>query len=339
VTTPWLSVVMPTHNGERWIAGALASVAEAADSGIECILIDSSATPGTVGIARGFADRINIRIYQRHDLLPWTAKTNFGVEVAQAPHVCMLHQDDWWFPGRAETARRWTAAHPREAVLVNPSRLIDARGRRLGTWRCPLPAGGSIPREDLLERLLVQNFLSAPGIVFPRDAYLRVGGMDTALWYTADWDLYLKLAAVCTFFHCPEALTGFRIHGDSQTVSGSRDLVDFTGQLRVVLDRHAERLQPARRARILPAAEASIAVNVALAAAVHADYRALPNAAARLARLGPAGLRLYLRDSRLVDRLLPRIKAQLTGRFARAPAAGSAMALPCGVPVPAAARN
>lgn len=334
--TPWLSVVIPTHDGAPWIARALTSVAASGDPRIECILIDSSSTPETVQIAQSFATQLTLRIRRRPDLLPWTAKTNNAVEIARAPLACMLHQDDCWFPGRIAAIRQWAAAHPDGSVFVNPSRMIDAQDRVLGIWHCPLPPG-PVGRDTFFERLLVQNFLSAPAMVFPRSAFLQVGGMDTALWYTADWDLYLKLTAVCDVFHCPQAVTGFRIHGGSLTVSGSRDLAAFTAQLRTVLDRHAPRLQSPRHARVLRAAEASIAVNVALAAAVHGEYRALPGAASQLLRLGPAGLRLYLRDSRLIDRLLPRIRAQLTGRFARSSADRPNRTAAC--PIPATARN
>lgn len=335
---PWLSVVMPTHNGAQWIARALASVADAGDPGIECILIDSSHSPETVQIAERFAERLTLSIHRRSDMLPWTAKTNFGVEIARASLVCMLHQDDCWFPGRVAAIREWAAQRPDESIFINPSRLIDAGDRFLGVWHCPLPAG-PVGRDMFFERLLVQNFLSAPAMVFPRSTFLRASGMDVSLWYTADWDLYLKLATKCDVFHCRKALTGFRIHGSSLTVCGSRDLAAFTGQLRIVLDRHTPQLQSPRRAGVLRAAEASVAVNVALAAAAHGHYRALPKAAGQLARLGPGGLRLYLRDSRLIERLAPRLKARLTHHFPRAPATQQDTASPRAASTPAAARG
>ena len=106
---------------------------------------------------------------------------------------------------------------------------------------------------------------------------------------------------------------GFRIHGDSLTMTGSRDPADFESQMRIVLDRHIGRLTPARSAAIVRAARASIKVNVALAAASDGGWRALGTAASQLFLLGPLGLHRYLRDSRLFERVVPRLRAKFSG--------------------------
>ena len=62
---------------------------------------------------------------------------------------------------------------------LDPAYLIDGQGKRLGIWRCPLPAGeAAVPRELLLERLLVQDFIAMPATAIRRDAFLHVGALD-----------------------------------------------------------------------------------------------------------------------------------------------------------------
>ncbi len=75
---------------------------------------------------------------------------------------------------------------------IAPTQIVNNEGRLRGLWRCPLPQG-RVPEPLLATRLLIQNFISVPAYVFRRDAYQAVGGMDPALWYTADWDLWVKL--------------------------------------------------------------------------------------------------------------------------------------------------
>ena len=38
----WLSVIVPSHNGERWLSTALQSIADQKERGIEVIVINSS---------------------------------------------------------------------------------------------------------------------------------------------------------------------------------------------------------------------------------------------------------------------------------------------------------
>jgi hypothetical protein len=178
-----------------------------------------------------------------------------------------------------------------------------------------LPSGRILPAEFLLERLLVQNFVSVPAPVFRRDAWLSCGGMDDALWYTPDWDVWLKLAGEGAVIYHDEITTAFRVHGSSLTVSGSRDAAQFRSQMEVVLDRHLGRVASDKRQAVRQAASASINVNVSLAAASAGSVTEIARAAANVLSLGPAGIRRYLRDSRLFERVLPRLRCKLTGAF------------------------
>jgi glycosyltransferase involved in cell wall biosynthesis len=314
---PWLSVIVPSHNGERWLATALHSVADQSERGIEVILVDSSDQDTSLQIAAGFSEKLQLRAYCRADLRSWTEKTNFGVSAARAAHICMLHQDDLWLPRRSGEVKKWLVAHPCSVMQMHPVYVVDETGKRRGMWRCPLPAGGApVPERELLERLLVQNFIAIPSPVIRRDAFIRVGGLDDQLWYTADWDLYLKLSAIGDIHYHPDPLACFRVHRGSMTVTGSRSIGDFRQQMETVLDRHAVRLgrQAGKAAEAaLHAARLSIAVNTALAAANLGRPAGLFKVMVALLGLGPGGLWRYFRDSRIVERVYPRLLARLAG--------------------------
>jgi GT2 family glycosyltransferase len=316
VERPWLSVIVPSHNGERWLGAALQSLVEQKVPGIEVILIDASITDESLRIAESFSDRLDIQAERRPDLLPWMEKTNYGVELATGRWICMLHQDDLWLPNRSGQLREWIF-HQADAVMhLHPCYIIDEAGRRLGLWRCPLADNGSaLPDQLLLERLLVQNFVAIPAPAIRRDAFIRVGGLDHQLWYTADWDLYLKIAAVGNVYYHSTPLACFRVHKGSLTVRGSKDKVDFRRQHQIVVDRHAEKLAPASRKKMLPVASASIEINVALASAIGGELPQIFKAMAAMLTLGPRGLRQYFRCSRILDRALPRLRALVAGRF------------------------
>ncbi|CAN0621874.1 Glycosyltransferase [Burkholderia multivorans] len=314
---PVLSVVMPVHHGERFIGHALSSIADqlppAARHSVEVLILDMADDTPSVDIARTFSGRMRLRVMTRPDLRMWHEKTNVGVAQASADHVCWLHQDDFWLPGRFDAVRQWIAQAPKAALHIAPSLFVDAEGASLGPWCCPLDASGVVPRDIFLRRLLVQNFIAAPAPVFRKDAWLRCGGLDEALWYTADWDIWLKLAAQGeTHFH-EDALTAFRVHGASLTVSGSRDADDFARQMKIVLERHIALLDEAARKEIAPLAEASIAVNTALARAGAGDMSRLPRSLRAMILLGPSGLTAFLRDSRLMERVSARVRAKFRG--------------------------
>ncbi len=310
--TPWLSVVMPIHNGEPWLAATLDSVAAQDCRGIEFIMIDSGEGAGCRDIAAAYADRLAIRYERRPDIKPWTAKTNLAVLEAKAPWIAMLHQDDLWLAGRVETVRNAIDAYPEAAMIVAPSHFIGPDGRKVGTWALPFRRGlqpGSAVGRDLL----VQEVIALPAPVIRREAWLATGGIDEALWYTGDWDLYLKLSALGSVAVLPRPTTGFRLHRTSLTMTGSRDVADFRNQMASVLDRHWTTFSGSGDHALRRCAQASIAVNCALAQVAAGDGKAWLALARTIARLGPIGLWRYLRLSRIVDRALPRLRLRLSG--------------------------
>lgn len=306
---------MPVHAGAQWIEATLQSIAAEPTQDLEIIVIDSSPDDATAAIVERYTDPLPLQLVRQPDVKPWQTKTNMGVGLASADYVCILHQDDLWLPGRVASARRWIETAPESVLHLAPSRLIDEHGRTVGRWTCPLPPEQELELQFLLERLLVQNFVSVPAPVFRRSAWLDCGGMDEQLWYTPDWDMWVKLASAGPVIYHDEMTTSFRLHGSSLTVSGSRDAADFRAQMEMVLDRHLERIPVSRRKRIERLARASIDVNVSLAAASTGSAAALASAAGNLLSLGPIGMRRYLRDSRLGERALSRLRARLTGAF------------------------
>jgi glycosyltransferase involved in cell wall biosynthesis len=312
---PFLSVILPVHDGAGWIDATLASVAAEWMDGIEVIVIDSSPTEATAKVVTRYVDRLALNLLRRRPMTPWQVKTNLGVELACSDHVCILHQDDLWLNGRVRSVQNWIAQAPEAVLHLAPSRLIDRLGRTVGRWTCPLSPNQELKTQSLIESLLVQNFVSMPAPVLRRSSWLQCGGMDESLWYTADWDIWLKLAKIGAVIYHDEITTAFRLHGNSLTVTGSRDRTQFRAQMEAVLRRHLRDIRPPNRREIERLARTSIDINVSLAGASAGSVTALASAVVDLLSLGPTGARRYLRDSRLGERVASRLRARLAGAF------------------------
>jgi hypothetical protein len=301
---------MPTYNGAAMLADALESVAREEDPAVEVIAVDDGSTDGTMDVLAAYADRLSMTVVRRR-VGNWAANTNYGLELANAPWACILHQDDVWRLGRLRAIRQQLTATSDVSLLLHDCRFIDAAGRDLGPWTCPLSSGRPIAPTVTIERLLVQNFVGMPAGVFSRAAALDAGGLDPSLWYTADWDFWLKLAATGPTVYLPRALGGFRVHDQSQTALRTRSLDDLRAQLDETTRRHMVRWEArtdAVRRSVMRANRAAVELNVALAAKYHgqaADWRALAGA---LAALGPTDWRRLVRDSRIWQRATARLR-------------------------------
>lgn len=312
---PWLSVLIPTFNGAAYVADALASIAHECDSGIQCIVVDGGSQDETVAIVNSFADRLDLTVLERTESRNWVSKTNLALAQATAPHACLLCHDDLWLAGRTVAMRGLMSQAPDAALYVHAVRFIDSNGRALGHWTCPWPAAPpAISSEQALAALIVQNFIASPAPVFRTDLARAVGGLDETLWYTADWDLWLKLATHGRVAYCERALAAYRIHANSETMLRSGDGADFLRQMDLVVDRHLARVRnEGLRQRVCRVARFSNRVNTALAQKVHGGDVDWSSLAMDALRLGPDGWVRYLRDSRIY----PRVAARLRGRMFR----------------------
>ena len=305
---PWLSVIIPTYNGSKYLATALNSIVVQQDKSIECIVIDDGSTDDTIAIAQSYAARLNIKLITKARAGNWVVNTNHALTEATGKYACFLHQDDLWLEGRLNQIRKAIAAYPQASLYLHDSMFVDERGKPLGLWRCPLAnKRGIVTTEKAIDKLLVQNFIAIPAPVFKRSAALEIGGLNEELWYTADWDFWLKLAALGDTCYIPQALAAFRVHADSQTIRRSSSVAEFRQQMRTVVDKHLTN----RANRIGKVAFFSTEVNTTLAAIVHGESPNLLKLALDFLLLSPTGWWRYWQDSRIQERISARLKAKL----------------------------
>lgn len=259
---PLLSVVMPVYNGERFIAAALESV-RGQHEGIELVIVDDGSSDRTLDIVRDFAKVLPIRLLTPRRIGNWVAVSNIGLREATGDWACFLHQDDLWLPGRIERLRGEMES-AEDALVLHNAIFVGPDGRELGPWTCPLPEG-DVPQERFIERLLIQNFIAIPSPVFRRNAAIGSGGLDEGLWFSADWDLWLRLGALGPVRFIAETLSAFRVHPASQTAARKVLPEEWETQLTTVLARHLQNLAVTGnlRAKVERAGMASIAVNSA----------------------------------------------------------------------------
>lgn len=318
---PWLSVIVPTYNGAAYLGQALASIEAQGDDQIEILAIDDGSSDATLSILEARASHLPLRIVKKSHGGNWVASTNHGLAQARGRYACFLHQDDLWLPQRLRVLRGLVARHPSAPLVLHPAHYIDARGNWVGVWRSPL-AGGLQAADRVIERLLVQNFIAVPAPIFDRQAALRVGGLDETLWYTADWDFWLKMARVGPAVYHPRPLAAFRIHAASQTAQGVARAGEMRRQIEVVLHRHLEqwlKAHPGCR-DIRQAAHLSLEVNHALAACAYGVRPNWKSLSRSVLGMRPAGWYRFFRDSRIVERIFARLSARLVYRRGERPA-------------------
>jgi len=306
---PLLSVLVPVFNGGGLLRLALSSLQVGSEDDLEVIVVDNESSDETPATIEEFASLLPLRGIRQSHAASWLVGANRALREARGAFVCMLHHDDAWLPGRIPALRNAVRAFPDVDFFAHAVEVIDPNGNRLGAWRAPLSSGRT-PSSEVLHKLLVQNFFAAPAPVVRREVVIEAGGFNEALWYTGDWDLWLRIANRSDVVYLPDLLAQYRIHRAQQTARIARDIVELRAQLEAPVRRFLEspHLFGARDTRVQDAAALSVEVNLVLASVGGGRIPPLAPLAGSVVRAGLKGLLWYLHCSRLRDRVVPRAR-------------------------------
>lgn len=174
------SISVPIGAYHDLLPVCLKSLAAQGD-GVKIALLDASDDPQV----RAAADRYDhILSYRRHGpdegqsdaILEGWAHTDGDI-------LGWLNADDFLYPGAIGRVREIFDRDPSVDVVTSHSAICDRQGALTGYHWAVEPPGAS---------LLAGCVISQPSCFFRRSLYDAVGGLDRALHYTMDWDLWLR---------------------------------------------------------------------------------------------------------------------------------------------------
>src|SRR3954447_25718257 len=227
-----VSVVMPSCEGGRFIADALASIVGQTHEHLEVVVCDDGSTDGTLDIAADVArgDK-RVRVERGGRRLGPVANFERCLRVASGPYVKFLMQDDVLAPNAVE--RLLGAGTEADDIVLATSRRrrIDEAGHPLpdrAEMQPPVTADTVLPGTQLGDRVLVDNLnlIGEPSTVLFRRAALgstapfSLGGPPYR--YLADMALWLTLLERGRAAYLVEPLSSSRAHpGQDSAVRGN----------------------------------------------------------------------------------------------------------------------
>lgn len=238
-----LSFVIPTRNQARFLAQCIESCLAQAIPDSEIVVVDGASTDDTKGVLARYGTRI--RWISEPDRGQSDA-INKGIRMARGELVAWINSDDYYASPRsaAKLLEAFDAERDVDIVYGNGVR-VDVDGHELGPYRAR-----AIAR---IADILVHpaSFVLQPSLMFRRELFLEVGGLDEALHYTMDYELWIRLfAAARVSRFVPEVIACARYHTDAKSIAAMGKQIR---ELYAVKRAAARRLQVGSidRARIL----------------------------------------------------------------------------------------
>ncbi|MBS1581568.1 MAG: glycosyltransferase [Bacteroidetes bacterium] len=216
--SPRISLITPSFQQAAYLDECLASVQAQDGAVVEHIVVDGGSTDGSAAIIERHAERLAWWCSERDR--GQSDAIDKGLAHATGEVFGWLNSDDSLLAGALAQVGAAFAADPDLLVLGGRIRHRDDRGTR------PFPALNDAADTD---RLFRDPVINQPATFYRLDVVKAIGGVDPALRYVMDVELWWQVLfrhGVRHLRFIPAELAVFRLHPASKTVSAHAGFLD-----------------------------------------------------------------------------------------------------------------
>jgi hypothetical protein len=211
VSLPTITIVTPSFNQGKYIDRTIQSVLQQNYPKLEYIVIDGGSTDETLSILKRYEGRL--RWISEKDSGQSEA-INKGFRIAKGEVVAWLNSDDMYLPGALRKVGRYFADHPEVAMVYGEGYMIDEKDAIKS--RFPFTE----PKFDLWKLIYFGDYILQQSTFFWRSIFDEIELLGESLYYTMDWDLFIRIGKRFRVEYIPEYLGAIREHGEAKTSVG-----------------------------------------------------------------------------------------------------------------------
>ena len=212
-----VSICIPTYNGEKHLKQTLESVLSQDYENIEIIVADDVSSDLTEEIVKSFDDS-RIKYFKNTKRLGLGENWNNVVSKASGEYIKLLCQDDILFDRAISAQVKALQENPTASCCIGNTTVIDENGKqvmkRFRFKKAKLVNGKKFAKKSFIGR----NIYAEPANLMYRQRYFEIlGGYDTSLKYTIDWDFAIQLSCLGNVYCIDAPIMSFRVNSTSET--------------------------------------------------------------------------------------------------------------------------
>lgn len=214
MTNEKTTIILPTHNGSRYISQSIKSCLDQTYKNIELIIVDDASTDNTPDIIASYTDaRIQYIRHRKNKGLP--SALNTGFKAATGKYLTWTSDDNYYMPEAIEKLLECLVTSPGSDFVY-----ADYWGYYQNTGKKEL---------RILPDILCLNEMNEVGACFlyTRKVYETLGGYNPKYMYIEDYDYWIRITKRFKAVHCQQPLYVYREHEKSLKAT-KRSLILFS---------------------------------------------------------------------------------------------------------------
>jgi hypothetical protein len=218
-TTPVVSVVMCTYNGEKYLRPAIESILNQTFREFEFIVVDDGSTDSTPQILAEFQDE-RLVVVRNDPNRGIAAATNRALSLARGEYIALQDHDDISLPHRLQTQVEYLRTHADIGLISSAVTLIDSNGAPYSQYVEPYDDF------ELKWEVLSRCPVSHTSVMVRRSVMQDVGGYsaDPSLKYASDYDLLSRIILRQHVAILGESLVQWRRHPTATMIKHEEQL-------------------------------------------------------------------------------------------------------------------
>lgn len=224
-----VSILIPCHNAERWVAQAIESALAQEWPEKEVVVVDDGSTDGSLGVIRRYEGRVR---WETGPNRGGNAARNRLLELARGEWLQYLDADDYLLPPKVANQAEFALRHPGCDVIYSPTAWERIEGGEVVCADTEIPE----PHDPWLH-LALWRLPQTGGPLWRKAALVGVGGWRVDQPCCQEHELYCRLLeAGSRFEHCAGCFAVYRDweHGPRVT---RRDRAEIHRHRLAIMDR------------------------------------------------------------------------------------------------------
>ncbi len=204
---PFVSVLLPVYNGEKYLKDCIDSVLNQTYSDFEFVILDDGSFDSTESIISNYTDS-RIRYIKNQHNLKLIATLNKAIELCEGKYIARIDADDLMHPNRLQKQVYFLETNV-EYVLVGSAVRLIKEGVEEESIRY------YTEHDDIVFSMLFYCSFIHPSLLI-RKSIINENKLyfDSDFIHAEDYELWTRIVTFGKVANLPEKLTSYRIHSE-----------------------------------------------------------------------------------------------------------------------------
>ena len=226
-TNALVSIIIPVHNGEKYIKESIDSCITQTYSNIEIIVVDDKSEDNTLDILKEYESkdsRIKVLPIEKQNGLGNVI--NIGIRASEGKYIVRMDADDIMCSDRVAKQIEYLEAHPDCVAVGGQIDIINENSEIIGHREYALG-----DKDIKKNRFLFQPF-AHPAVTLRKSTLEEIGLYPEDMWKVEDVKLFLILSTKGEFANLPDTVLKYRMTFKTESQAKMVDHFRKTNEVR-----------------------------------------------------------------------------------------------------------